>query len=260
MFFIASHVEIGFQIKPTVLGINRAIIDAADGFLGHQPIMDQIGDSADFQLVLDRKGFQISSPGHGAIVIHDFDNHGRRFKAAHAGQVATGLRMSRTTQYATRLGLEGKDMPRLHNILGPGITGHRHLYRPGAVSRRDPGGNTLGRFNGYGKIGAMARLVGIHHQGQVQLSAAILGEGQADQPAAVGGHKINIFRANHGRSHNQIAFIFTILVVHENDHFPLADIGNQFFDSIQCHNSIFSNCPFVAVVLRLGLCRLVTQQ
>jgi hypothetical protein len=39
-------------------------------------VLDQVGDGADLQAVLGGKNLQIGQAGHGAVIIHDFANHG----------------------------------------------------------------------------------------------------------------------------------------------------------------------------------------
>ena len=75
----------------------------------------------------------------------------------------------------------------------------------------------------------------VHHQGQVERIDFIGGQRQADQPPAVGGHEIDVRGCDFFGGHAEIALIFTIFVVHEDDHLALADIPNGFFYGEQWH-------------------------
>ena len=45
----------------------------------------------------------------------------------------------------------------------------------------------------------------------------------------MGRHKVDIFRAYLFGDHNQIAFIFTVFVIHQDDHFAVTQVFDQFF-------------------------------
>ena len=53
---------------------------------------------------------------------------------------------------------------------------------------------------------------------------------QADQAAPVGGHEIHRRRVTHFGGDHQIALILAVLVVHQNEHAPVARIRDDFLD------------------------------
>src|SRR5262249_30049002 len=59
-----------------------------------------------------------------------------------------------------------------------------------------------------------------------ELADAVLGERDTDQPAAVGGHEVDGRRRHLLRGHDQIALVLPVLVVGEDDHPPLANLGD----------------------------------
>ena len=64
----------------------------------------------------------------------------------------------------------------------------------------------------------VGRLVAPHHRLQAELVAALLGEGEADQPAAVGGHEVDGLGGGELRRHHQVALVLAVLVVEDHDH------------------------------------------
>ena len=64
----------------------------------------------------------------------------------------------------------------------------------------------------------------------MQLVAAIFGERHADQTAAELGHEVDGFGRDFFGGHGQVAFVFAVLVVDEDDHAALADFFDGFFD------------------------------
>ena len=66
--------------------------------------------------------------------------------------------------------------------------------------------------------------------GRVQRVAALLGERQADQPAAEFGHEVDGFGRDFFRGHGQVAFVFAVFVVHQHDHASRANFVQRFFN------------------------------
>ena len=77
-----------------------------------------------------------------------------------------------------------------------------------------------------------------HHLRQPQLVKAFTVHRHADQAAGMCCHKINCFRGNFISGNNDVTFIFTILIIHHNDHFPLPNILYCIFNFAKFHSSI----------------------
>ncbi len=71
------------------------------------------------------------------------------------------------------------------------------------------------------------------HQRQPQLAAAVAGQRQADQAAAVPGHEVDVLGTHLRRGHHEVAFVLAILVVHDHDHPALADVVEDLVDRVQ---------------------------
>ena len=69
---------IGHQPKRPELGVDRALADALDTAFVAQPIADQIADRAHAQTMMAREYFQLRTPGHRAVVVHDLNDDCRR--------------------------------------------------------------------------------------------------------------------------------------------------------------------------------------
>ena len=172
-----------------------------------------------------REALQLGQARHGAIVVHDFADHRGRRAACHAREVATGLGVPGTHQHAAFYRLNGKDMAGLHNVLRRAFDGHFDGARP--VGRRDAGADALRRFNRSGKGRAITRAVAAGHGRQAQLLATLARQRQAHQAAGMGRHEVDgLWRDVLGRQH-QIAFIFAVFFVHQNDHFARPQIGHD---------------------------------
>jgi hypothetical protein len=86
-------------------------------------------------------------------------------------------------------------------------------------------------------IGGVLEMRIADHQRQAQLPATLLGQRQADQPTAVARHEVDVFRAHMLGRHDQIAFILTILIVHDDDHASRTQIRKNALDRVQRHDA-----------------------
>src|ERR1700682_5919198 len=141
--------------------------------------------------------------------------------------------MTRARQHAARLRHQRKYVPRLTQVLRPGIRRYRGLDRVRAIMRGYPRGHAFGGLDRQGEVGAM-RAVGIaYHERQAQLAAALARQGEADEAAPIARHEVHVLRTNAIRCHDEVAFIFAILVVHDHGHFTEAQVLEDFVDCIE---------------------------
>ena len=102
------------------------------------------------------------------------------------------------------------------------------VLRP--VGGRDPGGDSLGRLDRDGERRLEGRLVLGRHQVEPELVAALGGQREADQPAAVLGHEVDRLGGGELGGHRQIALVLAVLVVADDDHAPRADVVERLLD------------------------------
>ena len=77
----------------------------------------------------------------------------------------------------------------------------------------------------------------LHHQRQCQSGCTFLGERQTDQTARMTCEKGNMFRGDTVGSYHEIAFVLTILVIHEQNDLAGAKIIKDVFDGIDLESS-----------------------
>ena len=148
-------------------------------------------------------------------------------------------------QHAAGLGHQGKDVARLDDVRGFGVGAHGGAHGQGPVIGGDSGGDALGGLDGDGEVGAVAVFGVGDHQRQIQLTAALPGQGETDQAPAVGSHEIDVLRAHHGSGHDEIAFVLAILIVHDDDHSALSQIVDDLFYGVQRHVVSFYGQDFM---------------
>ena len=63
---------------------------------------------------------------------------------------------------------------------------------------------------------------------RVELPAAFLSQCQTDQTTTIFGHEIDRFRRDEFGGKHEIALVFPVFLVNENDHAACAQLGNDF--------------------------------
>ena len=147
-----------------------------------------------------------------------------------AREVAAGFGVSGARQHAAGLRHQRKDVARLAQVLGARVRRDGRADRVRAVVRRDAGRDAFRRLDRHREIRALVEIGLAHHQRQAQLAAALARQRQADQAAAVARHEVDVLGAHLGGGHDQVAFVLAILVVHDDDHAALPDVGEDLVD------------------------------
>src|SRR5436190_18192280 len=71
------------------------------------------------------------------------------------------------------------------------------------------------------------------HERQAQLAAAFGGQREADEATPEARHEVDVFCTHLLRGHDEVAFVFAILVVHDHHHATGGDVGEDFFDAVE---------------------------
>ena len=121
------------------------------------------------------------------------------------------------------------------DVFGHGIPCHGGLHGACAVSGRDTGGDTLSRLDGDGEFGAKAGAVARRHQRQLKGFAALACHRHADQAAGETSHEIDVLGSHAFGGDDDVALVFPVLVIHEDDHLAGSNIFDQFFSGVQSH-------------------------
>ena len=167
---------------------------------------------------------------HRAVVIHDFADHARGSQSRDARQVHGRLGLPGAHQHAAVSRAQGKDVAGARQIgrARSGIDGRENGH--GAVGSADSGGRAAPRVDRFVEGRAVIGRVYRRHQRQRQLVAALFGQRQADQAAAVLGHEVDGFGRDFFRRHGEVAFVLAVFVVDQHDLPALADFFEGFLD------------------------------
>ena len=99
----------------------------------------------------------------------------------------------------------------------------------------DAGGDAARGFDGDGEGCAEGRGVVVHHQRQAELPEPVVGEGQADEAPAVGGHEVDGLGGHAIGGHAEVALVLAVLVVDEDDHLAGTEVVEDLGDWRQWH-------------------------
>ena len=241
------EVAVGDEVEAPPGGLDVALERAAHQRLVAAAVLDEIGDGAGLERVLGGELQEIGHPRHGAVLAHDLAKHRGRRQAGKPREIAARFGVPGAHQHAAALRDEREHMPRLHDVLGTRLRGRRDLDGQSAIVRRDAGGDALGRFDGDGEVGAVARAVLLDHRTQAEARGVLLGDRHADQAAPVAGEEVDLVGRDELGGEYEVALVLAVLVV-DQDHDPAgADLRDDLADradgsGVPAHGPIL--CPF----------------
>src|SRR5215470_1426619 len=193
-------------------------------------VLDQVLDGDAQEPVALREGEEIGHPRHPPFVVEHLADHSGGSAPGEAGQVDGGLRMPRPAQDAAGHGAEGKDVARTGEVvraregIDEGADGH------GAVVGRDSRGDAAPGVHTYREGGAEGCGVVVDHHGDLQLVQAIGEHGHAHEAAALHDHEVYGFWGGFVGGHEEVPFVLAILVVHDDEDPPCADLLHRLLD------------------------------
>ena len=132
-------------------------------------------------------------------------------------------------------------MPGLDDVISHGVGRHCGADGVGAVVGGNAGGHAFGRFDRHREVGAHARRVADHHRTDAQALAALTGEPQADQPARLTGHEIDVLGPHLAGGHDQIALVLAVFVIEDHHHAAGGDVAQDFGNAVEGHWALGEN-------------------
>ena len=173
---------------------------------------------------------QVGHSRHRPVVVHHLADDACGVEPCEAREVDRGLGLAGALQDAARAGAQREDVTGLDEIPGAAAGVDRDLDRARAVGRGDAGADPLPRLDRDREGGAERRLVAVGHRAQAELFAALAGQAEADQAAAVLRHEVDrLGRRKLGRD-RQVAFVLAVGGVDDNDELALADVVDRLLD------------------------------
>ena len=212
--------------------LDLAFAHARDQGFALLAIGDEVVDGDDQKLVLLGEGQDVRQALHGAVVIDQFGDEADRRQAGKARHIDRGLGMARADQHATLAGDQRKDMAGPHEILGADIGVGERPDAGATFLRRDAGGEVLGIVDRDGKGGGVRGGVVGHHGRQMQAAGIGAGQRGAKDTAGMSDEESHMLWRCFGGSHDEIALVLAVLVIHHDHGLARGDGGNGIFDLV----------------------------
>jgi hypothetical protein len=183
------------------------------------PVVAQVGDADERQVVARGERFERGAAGHRAVLGHDLADHPGRRQPGQSRQIDRRLGLPPALQHPAVAGTQWEDMTGGDQVGGVAGRVDQRGDRAGAVGRGDAGRHAPPRLHregeGAAEAGAVAR--GRHHQRQAEPVEACAGQRDADQPTPLARHEVDRRRRGEVRGDDQIALVLAVLVVHDDD-------------------------------------------
>jgi len=231
------------QFERSVGGFDGEAIDAADEGFALQAEFDEVGDGAQEDVVPGAEFLERGEARHGAVFGHDLDDDRGAVQAGEAAEIDAALGLAGAFEDAAGAGAQGEDVAGAAEIFGACGRLLEELDGLGALGGGDAGGDAEARvsIDRDGERGAQGSGVVGGLRMQVQTVAVVGGHRDAQHAACFPQHEVDHFRGDELSGADEIAFIFAIFIVHEDDHLPRLESGDDLRDFCRRHNISWAN-------------------
>ena len=121
----------------------------------------------------------------------------------------------------------------LDEVMGLSFLPDKQLDCPGSILGANACGYPAGGIDGDRKVGSITLPIFCDHARQSKFFCPIFGDGGTNQPSPVGRHKIDSFWGDFFGGHDEVAFVFAVFVIGDDDDFSCANILNHINDRVE---------------------------
>lgn len=141
--------------------------------------------------------------------------------------------MACTAKDAAGFGHKGVDVTGLDEVLweGPGIG--KEFDGVSAVGGTDAGSDAFSGVYSHGKVGAESLAVLRDHAFEMELAGDVEGNGHAEHASAFSDHEVNHLGGDFFRRTNEVALVFAIFVIGDDNHFSGSNVRDDGVDGIE---------------------------
>ena len=166
---------------------------------------------------------------HGAILTHNLTAQTNRLQICQTAQIHGSFGVAGANQHAAFACAQREHMTRAAEIGRLGVCQNRCAGGIAALF----GGNTGGGVhvvNGYGERGLVVVGVLFDHRRQTQLVAVFAAHRHTDQTLGIGCHEVDVFCGCKLCSTDDVAFVFTIRIINDQNVFACTQGVQSFFN------------------------------
>ena len=196
-----------------------------DGFNPHdrafalKPVLDEIGDRADFESMLTGESDQIVEMGDLALAVEYLDDDAGGLETGKLGQINARLGVAGTDEHAAGLAFERADVTGAAKVGGLGVGVETAANRPTAIRGADAAGHAqLGpRVDRDREGGAVCRGVLAHLRIKMEPLARFGRQTQAELARRLTDHEVDHFRRDKFSRADEIALVLAVLIIDQDD-------------------------------------------
>ncbi len=172
------------------------------------------GDNLDTELFSHLQ--QVRHTRHSTVLIHNFNEAGRRVQSSKAGQINSSLSMSGTGQDTLVLRIERMDVSgtaksgRCRSRIG------QSLYSSGTVVRRNTGRTAFQFIDSNSKWSTQNRSVIFHLPRYIQFLTTLNSNRGTEDTTSELKHEVNLLFVDGFGSGNEVTLILTVLIINNN--------------------------------------------
>ena len=216
-----------------------------------QTIRHELSNGDEGEAVLLSELFQLGTPHHLSIVIEDFTDDTGRIEVGQPSEIDARFGLTDSLQHPTWPATQRKDMAGPPQIFGRRCGINSNVDGLPTVPGGDPRRNAepFRPVYAYGECRSVGLCILVGHLLQTQRTASFGREGETNEPPAVLGHEIDGVGGHALGCTDQVALVFSILVVRHDDQTALTNIFYSFFDCSKWHKNLFESAD---VLLAIG--------
>ena len=227
---IADHPELAERRGKPRLG------DAMHQPLVSQPVRDELRDGDERECVLLRKRLEVGTLRGGAVGGEDLADDAGRLQAGETHEIDGRFGVADALQHAAFTGAQRVHVPRTPEIRRQRIRVRSGTDRRGPIGRGNSGRHAELRRgvdrHGEGRAHRL-RVFGAHHR-EIELRDALGRKREADHSLRVH-QKIHARRRNELGGADEVAFVFAVFVIGDDDELSLPQVVERLLNSSERH-------------------------
>src|SRR5579859_5488987 len=227
---VVNVARVGDHAEITETSSENRLSEAADVTFVLHAIANQIGNREQFQIVRFAEFDELRHAGHGAVFTHNLADDSGGSETRDAREVDAGFGLAGANENAAVARTKRKNVAGARKILRACFRIDGGEDGDGAVACADAGRDPDACVDCFGERSAVHAGVNGRHEREVKLVAAVFRERHTDEASAELGHEVDGVRRDFFGGHGEVAFVFAVLVVNEDDHAAVADFFDGLFD------------------------------
>ena len=168
---------------------------------------------------------------HLSVVVHDFADHARGFESGEPREIDGRFGVTRSLEHAAGACRDGEGVTGMCKIGSLAFRINKIMRRFRAVECGDSGCGSDFGIDAFSE--SRVEHVGGRRTCDAEFVCTGFCDGRADETARMRRHENNVFRRDFFRRADEIAFIFAVFVISDDNHFAVADVFDCGFDGIE---------------------------